>query len=130
MVLLAWTLLLVYAVLWQVDVDYLHLTYAVDIGATKPPADFLSILDKYLKRTLALRILNICSLWAVKTSFLIFFKLGHNVRGHRLLWWAAVAACIIGFAISIGMPDYQCVPGSISDVIGLFIDTNSLEGIC
>lgn len=121
MIMLAWTLLLVNAGIWQGMVDYLYLIYAVTTGALKPPADLLSILDKYLRRSFAVTFLNLCSLWAVKTSFLIFFsKLGHNVRGHKLVWRAAVVACIIGFGISIGVQNYRCLT---VETAGLFLDS-------
>ena len=120
MIFLAWVLVLVNACIWLSIIDYLYLIYKVSVGAVQPPADILSVLERYIHRSFAVTIISLCSLWAVKASFLIFFhKLGHNVRGIKAIWWAAVVACIIGFIISIGVQNYECVGGPVAETAGM-----------
>ncbi|KAL8639241.1 MAG: hypothetical protein Q9228_003704 [Teloschistes exilis] len=116
--LLAWILLITNAGIWQNTVDDLYLIYGVTIGAVQPPADLLDILTEYSQRTVAISVLNVFSLWSIKTSFLLFFhQLGNNVKGQRIIWWTAAVACFIGFAISIGVQNYKCVMGSAAEAL-------------
>ncbi|KAL8879035.1 MAG: hypothetical protein Q9198_003275 [Flavoplaca austrocitrina] len=94
-------------------VDDLYLIYAVTVGAVQPPTDLLEILDRYTHRTIVVSMLNLLGLWSVKAALLTFFyKLGHNVRGHKVLWWSAAIATFIGLAISIGVQNWKCIAGS------------------
>ena len=113
MILLAWILILINAVLWQSMVDNLYLIFAVTIGAVQPPADLKSVMNQYTHRAASVTFLILFSLWSTKTSFLIFFyRMGNNVRGHKINWWMAVIACVIGLIISIGVQNYKCIIGS------------------
>ena len=54
--------------------------------------------------------LNIVGIWAIKFSFLAFFRrLGHNVRGQKLIWWVVTVLTIIALAISVGVSYYPCI---------------------
>ncbi|KAL8770310.1 MAG: hypothetical protein Q9209_003946 [Squamulea sp. 1 TL-2023] len=118
MVLLAWILILIGAALWQNMIDDLYLIYAVSVGAVQPPNNLLAILDQYTHQTIAVTMLNLFSLWSVKAALLtLFFKLGHNVRGHKIIWWIAAGATVIGLAISIGVQNWQCITGSQMEAI-------------
>ena len=119
LVLLAWILILVSAAIWQSMVDDLYLIYAVTVGALQPPTDLLEILDRYTHQTIAVSMLNLLGLWSVKAALLtLFYKLGHNVRGHNVLWWSAAIATFIGLAISIGVQNWKCIAGSQSEALG------------
>ncbi|KAL8980505.1 MAG: hypothetical protein Q9205_004430 [Flavoplaca limonia] len=71
-----------------------------------------------MHRTIAVSMLNLLGLWSVKAALLTFFyKLGHNVRGHKVLWWSAAIATFIGLAISIGVQNWKCIAGSQSEAL-------------
>ncbi|KAL8855130.1 MAG: hypothetical protein Q9221_000036 [Calogaya cf. arnoldii] len=62
--------------------------------------------------------LNLFSLWSVKAALLaFFFKLGHNVRGHKIFWWAAAVATGVGLAISVGVQNWKCITGSQTEAL-------------
>ncbi|KAL8934197.1 MAG: hypothetical protein Q9216_006027 [Gyalolechia sp. 2 TL-2023] len=118
LLLLGWIVLLVSTALWQSMIDDLYLIFSIAIGAIEPPADFLSILWRYFRRTFAVTLLNIFCLWFIKASFLAFFyKLGHHVRGQKIVWWTAAVAWFIGLALSVGVANYKCVIGSPEEAI-------------
>ncbi|KAL8707945.1 MAG: hypothetical protein Q9220_007088 [cf. Caloplaca sp. 1 TL-2023] len=113
MILLAWILIVISASIWQSMVDDLYLLYAITVGAIQPPANTLDIFARYSKRTVAVTMLNLFSLWSVKVSLLtLFYKLGQNVRGHKIIWWTAAVASFIGLAASIGVQNYKCIMGT------------------
>jgi hypothetical protein len=54
--------------------------------------------------------LGIVALWCIKFSFLAFFRrLGHNVKGQKVLWWTVLFLTTTGLAISVGVIDYHCM---------------------
>ncbi|MCJ1379237.1 hypothetical protein MMC17_002337 [Xylographa soralifera] len=79
------------------------------------PADIAERLRTFLRAEIAIQFVFICTLWAVKFSFLAFFwKLGHNVRRQRLIWWCVFLFTSIGFVFSLAFWDYSCLAGVAS----------------
>ena len=56
------------------------------------------------------------SLWAVKTSFLLFFRrLGHNVTGQKVLWWCVFAFTLASYFVCIGDIQYSCLASPLEN---------------
>lgn len=119
LLLLAWILLLTSVSLWQSMIDDLYLIFGVTVGMVPPPPNMLDIVWRYFRRTFAVSLLNLFSLWSIKASFLAFFyKLGNKVKGHKTVWWMAAVAWFIGLALSVGVQNYKCNIGSREEAIG------------
>ena len=74
------------------------------------PADIAEKLTTFLRAEIAIQFVFICTLWAVKFSFLAFFwKLGHNVRRQRLIWWCVFWFTAAALVFSLVFWDYNCL---------------------
>ena len=111
-------MLLTYAILWEYAADTMYLLVNVGTGLVQPPPDFVDKIALYFHLEIAINLLNTCGIYAVKLSFMLFFKkLGHNVRGQKWLWWYVLLATVAGFAISIGVYDWPCLTSPVSVII-------------
>ena len=110
LVLLAYILLSAGVMMWQVNVQTLYNIFGVITGAVHPPpADFFLQFGTFIHTAFASLWLIILGLWAVKFSFLLFFKqLGQNVKGQKVLWWCVFMATCVGLIITIGLMNYEC----------------------
>jgi hypothetical protein len=67
-----------------------------------PPFDAFASLTFFLKMQFAQSFIYWTCLWAVKASFLAFFKrLTTNLKGHIIAWWTIVAITVLGYAGSV-----------------------------
>ncbi len=116
LVLAALLFLLVNAILAQVGRDSVELSYAVISGQINPPpADFPKRTEGYLRETIATIIFFFSGLWAIKLSFLVFFKrLGQNVRHQKPVWWTVLAITGTTYLVCLGTIDYRCLGGPYS----------------
>ncbi|CAF9936601.1 MAG: hypothetical protein HETSPECPRED_010382 [Heterodermia speciosa] len=114
LVLAAWFMLIAYAAIWQWCGDQLYLSVAVASGKLlMPPPDFLDQLETFLHGLFVAYYMFYTLLWSIKMSFLLFFwKLGHNVRRQRPLWWSVFAFTVASYAVCLGLVDYSCLLGS------------------
>ncbi|KAL9016568.1 MAG: hypothetical protein Q9185_006105 [Variospora sp. 1 TL-2023] len=125
LLLLAWILLLTSASLWQSMIDDLYLIFGVTVGMVPPPTNMLDIVWRYFRRTFAVSLLNVFSLWSIKASFLAFFYYsGNQDTGHKKIWWTATVAWFVGLAISVGVQNYKCNIGTREEAIA-FCSTKS-----
>lgn len=111
LVILSWFIVLTTAILWHVQqsLSLLYVSYGVAFGGVTPPPYFLSHFTSWLRITFAQTFLNFCALWCIKLSFLAFFrKLGHHVRGQKVLWFVVLGVTIAGWAVSVGVIYYPC----------------------
>ena len=115
LVFLAWLMLLTNTILWQVGRVALYQNIAVSTGKLNPPPNFETETKRYLRNTVVIIIFFYSSLWAIKLSFLIFFKrLGQKVSRQRVLWWiVAVIVAASWFAV-LGTIEYKCLLGSFT----------------
>lgn len=117
LVLTAWLIFLANAILYQVMLPSLYLLIkvyeAVDMeGLAAIPQDLPAKLDFFLRANMASNFALWCCLWAVKASFLAFFrKLGHHVARQNILWWCALSFTVVSFAINFAIWDYKCSLG-------------------
>ena len=85
---LAWLLALSTATIWQVS-------------------------SKSTYQSLAVWLCFYTGLWAVKISFLLFFKrLGQNVASQQILWWCVFVFTVVAYVISMGDMPYTCLADS------------------
>ena len=120
LVLLAWLLLFITAIIWQKRVYIIYYVWNISDGAIfPPPADIFEKVDLEVHQGLAVTILNFVSLWCIKFAFLLLFKkLGRNVKGQDILWWSVLLFTVATLAISIGVQAYGCVFGNIKEISG------------
>lgn len=111
-------MILATAIIWQCIGDRMYQTIAVTSGQLfPPPATFVPDTESYLRASVAVIALFYSSLWAVKLSFLVFFRrLNENVRGQRIQWW-----CVFGFTLAtyftcIGTIEYNCLVPSFLEI--------------
>ena len=103
-------MLLAQVIVFQKVVGAEYLLYDVEAGAVPPPADFTSQIESFLHAEVAINLLYLCGIWAIKLSFMLFFRrLGHNVKWQKQLWWCVLIAIIAGLGISIGVLDFPCL---------------------
>ena len=118
-VLLAWIFFVAQMTVCQVMLPTLNelnamIREAATQGSLTLPADAESKLN-FLKHTsMACSFGFTCTLWAIKASFLIFFRrLGRQVRWQNLIWYFALAITVIGFVIFFPVWSYKCAVGNM-----------------
>ena len=124
LVLFACLLLLINTIIWQVSKSDLYLNLEVSSGQIfPPPANFPERTTRYLRRAVALIIFFYTGLWAIKLSFLIFFKrLGHNVRNQKAVWWTVFAITVATYCATLGTIEYRCLAGSFTYILGEYTE--------
>ena len=75
-----------------------------------------------LHAVLAVNLISYTCLWAVKFSFLFFFKgLGRQVQRQRMLWWSVFAFLVVSYAVAVGLcTDWRCLLGNLETLVGPF----------
>lgn len=105
------------AILWQTYAKFMFQLLAVAYGS-QPGPNFATDFEHYSKASAAVVILFYSTLWAIKISFLIFFKrLGKNVRQQKLLWWSIFGFTMATYFASIGVIPYSCFVDSLDEVL-------------
>ena len=74
LVIAAWIFFLASNILWHTQLPTVYARADVQNGLVIPSLDFIDKLQALLKAVAAFNFLFICCLWAVKLSFLFFFK--------------------------------------------------------
>lgn len=55
-------------------------------------------------------ILSAVGTWTIKINFMLFFfRLGHQIRAYKILWWVALVVIIACGAVLLGIIPYDCV---------------------
>lgn len=87
LVILAWLLLVISAVLWQTQVDALYTQFQLLSQSVLPTPEVYRKQTMYFRSLAAMIVAFYTCLFAVKLSFLFFFRrLGAKVQGQRT-WW-------------------------------------------
>ena len=114
----SWLMLMGNAITWQIASGSMYTLVNVENGVQLPPPDFFDQLKLFFRSQIAVNLLMTCGLWAIKLSFMLFFrKLGHNVRGQKPLWWGVLIAIVAAFAICIGVYDWPCLVRPLPEII-------------
>ncbi|KAL8837434.1 MAG: hypothetical protein Q9170_002518 [Blastenia crenularia] len=110
-VVFAWILALSTAIDWQIVSGYMYQFISITSGQLwPPPARFVKDTENYYKGSVAVLVFFYTSLWAVKFSFLLFFRrLGQNVRGQQIFWWLVFGFTVATYLICIGDIQYSCL---------------------
>ena len=126
MVLIACLLLMTNALIWQVSKDDMYEVIAVASGQLyPPPSDLSTNATAYLRRSVAVRVFFYSGLWAVKLSFMLFFRrLAQNVTGQKGLWWTILVIVVATWLACAGTTDYRCLAGSFE-----YIESNDVYSI-
>lgn len=101
------------AILWQTQQTRLYDLIRLQFGKTlyTPSAEAYSLL--FNKYVIAFNILFYSSLWAVKLSFLLFFRrLDKSVRRKRYWWWFVLVVTVGSWAGCVGDIQWDCTLGS------------------
>ncbi|KAL0261726.1 hypothetical protein SLS55_003156 [Diplodia seriata] len=73
-VLFAWIIALSITISWQILAKDMYLDNRVASGRQLPPVDFVPRVERFLKGSAAIVFLFYSTLWAIKLSFLLFFR--------------------------------------------------------
>ena len=72
---------------------------------------------KYYKSAVVVLVFFYTSLWAIKTSFLLFFRrLGHNVTGQKVIWWCVFGFTVASYFVCIGDIQYTCLAAPLENI--------------
>ncbi|MCJ1472331.1 hypothetical protein MMC13_000978 [Lambiella insularis] len=89
--------------------DLIYLQIYVGLGWEKPAPDFFQQMLEFEKRIQVASALTWSALYAVKLSFLFFFRnLIRRVRALEVWWWVVLACVIVGGAASIPLSFIIC----------------------
>lgn len=118
LVIFAWLLALLTAIDWQVVAEFMF--HFMDITSGRlwpPPATFVNDTERYYKGSVVVNVMFYTSLWAVKFSFLLFFKrLGQNVAGQKVLWWCVFGFTVVTYLLCIGDIQYSCLAAPLAKI--------------
>lgn len=80
-------------------------------------SDFFSDALHGLKAFGTMCLLSITGIWLIKLNFLLFFyRLGHQIRVYRILWWAVLIFTVGCGAGCYGLVQYPCMFGDVETV--------------
>ena len=124
MVLIACLFLLTNTLIWQTSKGDLYLTIAVASGQLyPPPPDTAERAQTYLQRSVAVIALFYSGLWAIKLSFMLFFRrLGHNVSNQKVLWWTILFFVVATWLACLGTIQYHCLTGSFEYIESIYAE--------
>ena len=110
LVMFALILALASAILWQIFASDMFELMAVSSGHKMPTPGFADNSEAYFKASVAVIAFFYSTLWAIKVSFLVFFKrLTKNVRRQQLLWWPVLGFTVATYFVCIGTIQYRCL---------------------
>ena len=115
MVFIACLFLMTNTLIWQMSKNDLYEIIAVDSGQLyPPPVDLPERAQAYLQRSVAVIAFFYSGLWAIKLSFMLFFRrLGQNVRNQKILWWTILVMLVATWLACLGTIEYRCLLGSV-----------------
>lgn len=118
LILLAWLMILATSIIWQTLSGAMYRSLFVISGKVhhRPPT-FVNDEQNFLHGSAVVIVLFYSSLWAVKLSFLFFFRrLVQGVARQEQLWWAVLAITVGSYFACIGTIEYNCLLPSFAKV--------------
>lgn len=110
LVLTAWVMLLVSAIIWQTQQVAMYLQFASTAGTNIPAPDMLEAESKFHRAEAAILVMYYTSLWIVKLSFLVFFRrLDQKLKSQRIWWWCVLIFTLATWASCIGSMSFKCL---------------------
>jgi len=140
LVILAWLSLLAIVLTFQILRGPFYAIFTFDVLG-EPPSKLEQFEANELifqRASLAIQLLFYVSFWAVKFSFLVFFRrLGIKVIGLKIWWWTVTGITAAGFIASIGDIEYACLTKGLAyadvhcdTVSALNFQNGTLRGNC
>ncbi|KAI1639200.1 hypothetical protein F4809DRAFT_596992 [Biscogniauxia mediterranea] len=126
--LVALILLCAAAATGQMVLEYIYNLMAVGNGEYTPGPNFIDETKKGLLGFSVQSLFCYCGLWLIKFSFLLFFyRLGHRVTKYLVFWWIVLVVVVGCFAIEIGTLQFNCLFGSIDEIMTTCNLSSSME---
>ncbi|KND94611.1 hypothetical protein TOPH_00772 [Tolypocladium ophioglossoides CBS 100239] len=111
LVIAAWLMLLVSSIIWQIKASLLYWQFDVTNGRAPPTPAFIAAWATFMPHIVTWNVLFYSCLWAVKLSFLVFFRrlLGSKTtREGKIGWWVICALVVAGWVACVADIDYKC----------------------
>ena len=110
LVLFAYLLLLVFAIMWQIVAHDMYAFVEAAAGLIPIDQSLVGHYNNYLKAEMASMMICALCLWSIKLSFLLFFRrLGYRVPKQRSIWWLVLVVNILALAVWIGIMNWRCM---------------------
>ncbi|KAJ5389090.1 uncharacterized protein N7496_000158, partial [Penicillium cataractarum] len=118
LVVLAWTIILTAAIIWQIEGRVLYELYSISADLEVFTPAFLQRYNTFMRFLAPLEIFFYSGLWCIKFSFLAFFyRLSCKIKPLRI-WWYMVMVITAGVYIaSVADIEYKCSFGGIGYII-------------
>lgn len=122
LVIVAWLMLLAFTIAWQIKIYFLFWMEDVFIGKTPPTDAFYHHQASFLPFVVIWNYLFYSSLWAVKLSFLIFFRRLDSkvIKFHRIWWWVVLFLTIVAWIGCVADIDYGCTIGDTEFILSQY----------
>lgn len=115
---LAWILVLVTAALWQWMVYDMYYILNISAGLAAPDANFFPRLIVFARIQAVDEFCFYTTLFAVKLSFLFFFRrLGQRVQGQQYIWWPVLFFSVVSYVVSVGDIQFICELGPAETLV-------------
>ncbi|KAG8533599.1 uncharacterized protein KY384_001339 [Bacidia gigantensis] len=120
LVLFALVALLANTTLWQVGRHIMYETINIFSGQVlQPRPGFEQRIEKWMHINVAAILLFYSGLWAVKLSFLAFFRrMGSKVRNQKAVWNAVTGITVAAYIVCVAIYPYKCQTSNLTYVIG------------
>ncbi|RYP77926.1 hypothetical protein DL769_003299 [Monosporascus sp. CRB-8-3] len=122
LVIAAWLMLLTSTIIWQSKLYLLYWQYDVTFGRAPYTEEFIAAYATFMPQVTTWTVLFYSCLWAVKFSFLMFFRrLGSEIKAHKVWWRVVFILTLAGWIASVSDFDYRC---STSDITYILVQCN------
>jgi hypothetical protein len=110
LIIFAWMMTLTNVALFQWINDGMYLDNAMAALVLMPTPEIIAKANQWLKVDAATLVLFYSSLWAVKLSFLLFFRrLYHQIRWLQIYWWIVLAINVATWIVCVGTIPWACL---------------------
>ncbi|KAI0798343.1 hypothetical protein GGR55DRAFT_556842 [Xylaria sp. FL0064] len=111
-------ILIALASILQVYVGDIYSLTRVGRGLAPAGPDFVQIFLNGLRAEGLILVIGVLGIYTIKFNFLLFFyRLGHQIRIYRVVWWVAMSFVAASLAVSLGIIPYNCTFGDPAQII-------------
>ena len=115
LVVFAWLLLLITAILWQTQIEALYIQFELLAQTVLPTPEIEHKQVVYFRSLAALIVMFYTCLFAIKLSFLFFFRrLGAKVQGQGTWWWIVLVFNTATWITLIASMGWRCMLRSLT----------------
>lgn len=106
------------AIVGQIFLGNIYSLTAAEHGGSIGPNFFTEELHG-LKAFGIISVLSLAGIWLIKLNFLLFFyRLGHQIKIFRVVWWVVFVFSIGCGATCFGLLQYPCMFGDVDTIFG------------